>query len=240
MSLGQTLRFVLAAVIAAAGCTTGPGKQVLGQVKVQHETEARRAAAPLRAAYVQDFDLEYQNVQTDSGIRGRIGVLQRLPRPLQGDPAEKAQMLVSTMSDCLVAEISDGGVPSQRLAQGAPRPADGWLIRGVFTEVGEGNRLHRAVIGFGVGASSMEVLVSVSDLARDPEHPFVLFGTVKDPNILPGGIVFLNPYVIAAKFVLGKNASERDVKKTCKEIANELGRFRDKYAGERATEGQKR
>ena len=47
-------------------------------------------------------------------------------------------------------------------------------------EVGEGNRLKRAGIGFGSGAMSMDLQVGISDLASpDPRGAFVVSGTAK-------------------------------------------------------------
>ena len=66
-------------------------------------------------------------------------------------------------------------------------------------EVGEGNRLKRAGIGFGSGAMSMDLQVGISDLASpDPRGAFVVSGT--------------------AKFVLQKSASERDINKTAEQF----------------------
>jgi hypothetical protein len=37
----------------------------------------------------------------------------------------------------------------------------GWCIQGVFTEVDQGNRLKRTTIGFGQGATKMDVQISI-------------------------------------------------------------------------------
>ncbi len=72
----------------------------------------------------------------------------------------------------------------------------------------------------------MEVQVMVSDLSGpNPRAPFVLFGTVKDPKKMPGAVITLNPYVAAAKFVLEKNATDKDIKSTAAQIASEIGRY---------------
>jgi hypothetical protein len=56
-------------------------------------------------------------------------------------------------------------------------------VQGVFTEVDEGNRLKRAGIGFGKGATSMALQIAISDLAgSNPRAAFAVFGTAKDPN----------------------------------------------------------
>ena len=39
---------------------------------------------------------------------------------------------------------------------------------------------------------------------------------------MPGAIVKLNPYVAAAKFVMSRNATERDVKQTASAIAKAI------------------
>lgn len=93
------------------------------------------------------------------------------------------------MSESIVKHLDEAGFPAQRLASDAELPKDGWLIGGIFTEVNEGNRVQRAVIGFGRGATSMEVQVWANDLVRTPAAPFIIFGTVKDPSHISGAVV---------------------------------------------------
>ncbi len=78
----------------------------------------------------------------------------------------------------------------------------------------------------------MEVMVAVNDLAQHPEAPFIIFGTVTDPSRLPGAAVTLNPYVAAAKFVMQKNATAKDVKHTSQEIVKELLKYKEKFEEE--------
>lgn len=85
------------------------------------------------------------------------------------------------------------------------------------TEMNEGSRMQRAIIGFGKGEAGMEVQVSVSNLAGNPDAPFIIFGTVKEPGHMPGSVVTLNPFMAVAKFAIQKNASERDVEQTAQE-----------------------
>jgi hypothetical protein len=157
-----------------------------------------------------------------------------LPQALH-DPGQHAKQIVDLTAESIVDDLNRSGVPASRLVPGAPRPANGWLVRGVFTEASEGNTLRRAVIGFGSGSPKMNVQVGVSDLADQPDAPFVIFGTVTDPERLPGGLVSRNPYVIAAKFVLEKDAPERDVKQTARAIAEEIVKLRQKALGAAAS-----
>ena len=46
-----------------------------------------------------------------------------------------------------------------------------------------------------------------------------------NPNRIPGALVMMNPYVAAAKFVLQKNATKRDIKRTAEEIAEQIVRY---------------
>ncbi len=225
---------LLLLVFVLMSCTSGAQIQaeraVLGGARIQSEQETGPPARPPRTVYVEDFVLDYQNVQADEGLRGRVGTLQRLPRLRpDADPAERARKLVDLLAQSLVTDLTEAGIPAQRLAPGAPLPADGWLLHGAFVEVDEGNRLRRAVIGFGSGGTQMEIMVAVDDLARTPIAPFIIFGTVTDPSKLPGAVVTLNPYMAAAKFVLEKNATDKDVKHTSKEIVNELLKYKQKF-----------
>ncbi|MCX5733153.1 MAG: DUF4410 domain-containing protein [candidate division NC10 bacterium] len=235
------LLMTLALSLLAFGCAgvTSSTEKVTGGVKVQSVQETGvQPTAPPRTVYVEDFELEHQNLQADEGVRGHVGILQRLPvlKPTTS-PAQEAHKLVSLMADSLVASLTEAGVSAQRIAPGAQLPPDGWLLHGAFVEVGEGNRLKRAVIGFGQGSTSMEVMVAVSDLVKRPIAPFIIFGTVKDPNMLPGAVVTMNPYMAAARFVMEKNAPEKDIKRTAKEIVAELQKYKDKFKQEAESSG---
>jgi uncharacterized protein DUF4410 len=125
-------------------------------------------------------------------------------------------------SATLVQELGKALVPAKRLPPGASLPQDGWLIRGHFVKVEEGNAAASAVVGFGMGAPHLEVVGDVSDLRTDPPVSFLTFGGTNKTRRMPGGIITKNPYVIAAKFVLAKGATERDVKQLATQMAGEI------------------
>jgi hypothetical protein len=67
----------------------------------------------------------------------------------------------------------------------------------------------------------MDLYVTLTDLA----HPdTALYNVAKDDNSGKkiGAVVTMNPYVAAAKFVMEKDAPEKTVKKTAKEISEQL------------------
>lgn len=223
---------LLSSFLASWACGTGGslnGRKVVGGIEVKHEEI--RGSLPQRTPriiYVADFKLDAESYSRDQGGRGalpgRLG--QRLPHPLAtGDPSERARQIVESMAQSLTQALRAKGMTAERLRdQNLPR--EGWLVQGYFTEVDEGNRLKRAAIGFGKGATSMDLQIAISDLAgSDPRAAFAVFGTAKDPNRIPGALVAMNPYVAAAKFVLQKNATERDVKRTAEEIAEEIVKY---------------
>lgn len=233
---------LLASLFGLSGCRSGANpytKELLGGIDTREATARgpQPRQAP-RTVYVADFALDAENLQGDQGVRGMLpgqvgggvvgGLGQRLPHPFaSGDPAREARQIVDTMARSLVDALTKKGLPARRIdVQGTPLPASGWLLQGMFTEVDEGNRFKRAVIGFGRGASTMEVQVGISDLASTkPTEPFMIFGTVKDPNKLPGAVVTMNPYVAAAKFVMEKNATGRDINNTAEQIVDEILKY---------------
>lgn len=219
--------FVCSAGLATVSVAGELTKKITGEVKVSTRTDGSRqpTAAP-STIYIQDFDLGYDATQQDTGERGRPVIGRILPRMSQrNDPAQKAKQLVELMSDSLAKGFSAKGIDARRCIPGTPLPPHGWLIRGVFTEIDQGKRVVRATIGFGAGSTEMELSVSVSDLAGNPDAPFIIFGTEKDPNRMPGAVVTMNPYVAAAKFVMQKNASEKDVKKTAAEVVERIAEY---------------
>jgi Domain of unknown function (DUF4410) len=174
--------------------------------------------------YVSDFELDAQDVKVDQGgIVGEVrpGILERPRKRREHDPQAQAEKFVDLMSQSIVNDLQKAGYKSERLATGVARPALGAWVHGVFTEVDEGNRVHRAIFGFGSGETKMTLFVSLTDLAR-PEKPLYDQSTSDTSGKKVGALITMNPYVAAAKFVMEKNAPEKTVKKTASEISANL------------------
>jgi hypothetical protein len=174
--------------------------------------------------YVSDFELDAQNVQVDQGsavAQRRPGILERPQKKEQQDPAAQAKKLVDTLSESIVSDLQKAGYKAQRLMPGDAKPSVGAWVHGVFTQADEGNRLHRAVIGFGSGQAKMELFVTLTDLAS-PQKPLYEASEKGASKDKPGAAISMNPYVAAAKFVLEKNAPEKTVKSTAATISKDV------------------
>jgi hypothetical protein len=71
----------------------------------------------------------------------------------------------------------------------------------------------------------MEISVNVCDVSISADQPFLVFGTGASSGRKPGAILLMNPYVAAAKFVMSKNASKKDIQKTGACIAKEIVKY---------------
>jgi hypothetical protein len=212
----------LAVIACLAGCGTGIGPH---QPKVTPATSVSPAAKTRPTiVYVTDFDLEFPpGSQNESTSLLRQGPLAQLRERFQGgDPVTKAHAAVGLMAASITEDLIGDGVPAQRLRPGDPTPTSGWLVRGVVTELDEGNQLRRALVGFGAGESELTLWVGVTDLTRNPDAPFYTLNASDGSGKMPGAIVKLNPYVAAAKFVMSRHASERDVKQTASAVAKAI------------------
>jgi len=173
--------------------------------------------------YVRDFELDAENVKVDSGVVGRVrpGLIERPSKREEHDPEAQAKKLVDTMSKDLISDLQKAGYKAQRLGPDDPAPTTGALVSGVFTEVDEGNRMHRALIGFGSGSAKMELYVTLSNLAN-PQKPLYNVTQEDTSGKRPGAAITLNPYAAAVKFAMEKNAPEKTVKKTASQISKEV------------------
>ena len=212
----------MVALVCLAGCGSGVGPH---QPKLTPMSSAEQAPKTRPAiVYVTDFDLEFpQGSQSQDSSMLRQGPLARLRERLQGgDPVTKAHAAVGLMATSIADDLVDDGVPAKRLYPGDPKPTSGWLVRGVVTELDEGNQIRRAMVGFGAGESELQLWVGVTDLARNPDAPFYTLGASDGSGKMPGAMVKFNPYVAAAKFVMSRHATERDVKQTASSIAKSI------------------
>lgn len=237
-----------------AGCQAqsgagGFGQKAAGAVRVEGARQYDvLPAKPVRVIYVENFRLDTKYFAGDEGVQGALpgggaglgvlsGIRERLPHPLANkDSQGQTQAVVQQLSSALIERFREQGLVARPFSpsQGG-LPREGWLVQGAFLKVNEGNRLNRAAVGLGQGASEMEVSVAVTDLGGDLRAPFLVFGTIKDPGRLPGGaatsIATKTPYAAAARFVMERNATLRDVNKTADQIAAEILKYKEQVEG---------
>lgn len=210
------LALVVSALALGPGCATSPAK----------------SAAPAGpAVYVADFELDAASIRHDAGrLSGKPGPVGRVGGRLSGasdDPVARAQELVDLMARSLVKDLSQAGFAASRLPAGSPVPAQGWLLRGAFVGVDEGNRLRRSMVGFGQGKTDVQVVASVHDLSRGTPAPLHQVTAEAQSGSKPGAAptLVVGPYGAAARFALAGGDVEKNVKQTAAAIAAEVGRY---------------
>jgi hypothetical protein len=187
-----------------------------------------------RLIYVADFAIDPGLVQTSSDLPSRItgregGVIARLRERTgvarQSDstnPEIEASQAVDQLAESIVTAFVRAGVPAERIATGTLVPADCWLLRGEFDKLSEGNRVQQSVIGFGAGQPEVQVSGAVVATRAGTASAILTFGEESQQHHMPGGILMRNPYVIAAKFVLSRGATGRDVQQLGASLASEI------------------
>lgn len=203
-----------------------PVAQVPGQAQAQLLT------AP-RAIYVADFDIDPSIVQTSTDLPSQMmqrgGMLSRLREGAglfrQADstnPQTEARQAVDELCQGIVSGLTGAGVPAQRLSAGTPVPPDAWVLRGRIDALSEGNRVQQSVVGFGAGEPHVEISGNIDAIQQGSEVTVLTFGDTSRTHHMPGGIVTRNPYVMAAKFVLSRGATSRDVQQLGGSLASEI------------------
>jgi Domain of unknown function (DUF4410) len=176
------------------------------------------AAAPDRSQriYITDFEL-------DSAAASSEAVATPSASPQAKASATQAQHLVKLMSDNLLKDFAKAGYTTKLLRPSDPRPDDGFLITGVFAQVGDDNRLRRAVIGSGQGAGALQLYVAAKDLAHFT--PPLYTADPADSNAhgaKPGAVIEINPNADAAKYSIEADVTDKDIKQSAQRISAEL------------------
>jgi hypothetical protein len=180
--------------------------------------------------YVSDFDLDAANIKAEHGLLPappKLPGLGEILPPLPGtpkDPQKLARGIVDEMSTALVKDLTRAGLNARRLRVQETLPTTGWLVRGVFTDVNQGNQLHRAVIGFGLGKTDLQVLVDINDLSQGAPRRFYEISTAADSGKAPGAgpTIVLGPAGVATRFVIAGQDLDRNVTQTALKIVAEV------------------
>jgi Domain of unknown function (DUF4410) len=184
-------------------------------VSVDKVQQADFPPAPPQHIYVQDFELPTEGVRVDRGGKAledfRRNFKQQLTR-------------------ALVERVNKRLRPSSALPDDADLPrAPAWLVTGRFVKVNQGSRALRAAIGFGVGGTKVETLVTVYDLSGPKPRPFLEFQTTGGTNAQPGaavGLVLPNYYLLAADVVVkGLPGLSADVIRTSRQVVAVLSEY---------------
>ena len=216
----------LVAIVAILGACLMAG---CGTAKVTGARDFTAApAGKPTVVYVADFDLLAQDIKHEPGILQQRsdspGPVRRLLPGAPKNPATRARELVDLMSSSLREDLNQAGFSAVRLRPGDSLPADGWFIRGVFTDVQEGNRLRRSLIGFGKGQTDLQVVTGIDNLAQGSPKPLYEIDTDASSSKAPGAAptIMLGPYGAAARYVMAGQDLERNVKQTASKITAEI------------------
>lgn len=216
----RALAAVSLVIICGVGCKSA-------QV-VSERDYAQSAVSKPATVYVADFVLWAQNIKPDqpllSGLPGAAG---RVGERLSGsstDPEVRAMEIVDVMANSLVKELKKSGFNARRLQPGTTFASEGWLLRGVFTAVDEGNRLRRVMIGFGEGQTDIQVIANVQDLSKGVPKPLYEIATDATSGGTPGAAptLVLGPYGAAARFVMAGKDLNKNIKQTAAQIAERM------------------
>lgn len=179
--------------------------------------------------YVTDFELDSAGAAADTE-RLATGAPQRNAPPPPASVSPKAsaspaqaQHLVKLMSENLLKDFAKAGYTARLLHPTDPRPDDGFLITGVFAQVGEDNRLRRAVIGSGQGAETLQLYVAAKDLAHFAP-PLYTADPPDSSTAKPGAVIEVNPNADALKYSIEADISDKDIKQTAQRITTDLAK----------------
>jgi hypothetical protein len=134
---------------------------------------------------------------------------------------QKASQSAGQLSADVVKEFTAQGFTAKRLEPGATLPTDGWLVRGTFYATDSGGNIIPTELLGGEQKPNTQLTVSVANLSKDPNAPFIVFGKAEALKG-QGAPVGWNPYVVAAKFVINQVESATDLEKLAGEIVQTI------------------
>jgi len=198
----------LAMILALAACA---GAKVADQT----QTAPTIAFARPRQIVIYPFAVNANQVTLNQSI------VQRAYRNVSGDDQSASQQKIATdtaSSVCLsvAANLTAKGYKAVCLQRGTHiRSSNSLVVDGEFTDISEGNRLRRLVIGFGIGASTLDTSVHVYQHTESGSQPLTDFTTHADSGKMPGAAI-MGPAGAAAggsaAVVVGANAAVGGVK----------------------------
>jgi hypothetical protein len=173
---------------------------------------------------VSDFELFSVPPPTNSPAASLPPANQQRPRtPAASDsveiPSIQARRLMDLFAGTLLDTLHKSGYNARRARGVAVQK--GALLRGVFAEPDERNRIRRALLGGTSMNPKFFLYVGIFNLAR-PDQPLYQLAAEQPGGNQFGPVITLNNYIPLAKYELDKNPTDEDVRKICAQIATSL------------------
>jgi hypothetical protein len=187
---------------------------------------------------VYDFATSPGEVRLDRGLSAKI-VEAAKSEPRSEQERELGQKVARALSDHLIKELSDLGLPAQRGSGEPPTSGNSILIEGQFVSIDEGNRTARIIIGLGAGRSDVETHIQVYLAREGGDQTLEKLDVSAKGSRKPGaaetlgvGAIMGNLVIAGAVTAVATTASETlggtveaDAKRTAAKIVKELKPF---------------
>jgi hypothetical protein len=141
-------------------------------------------------------------------------------------PYIQARRLIDFFSTTLLHTLQKSGYAAA--PQLGARPSNGVLIRGIFTEYDDMNRVRRAILGSASASPKFALYVGIFNLSH-PDQPLYEPAAVQSPDNRYGPIITLNNYIPLAKYELDKKPTQEDVRRICSLMVRDLSSLLDRF-----------
>jgi len=171
--------------------------------------------------YVSDFEL-FAAAATDPNKKNAAEPAKRPENPIYSDAeptAVQARRLMDAFAITLVEMFQKNEYTASRL--NGSLPPTGILLRGVFAEPDDVNRIRRSILGAGSTAPTFMLYVGTFNLAHE-DQPLYQLAPVQSPDSRFGPVISLNAYIPLVKYEVAKDPSVDDMRRICDQIVGGL------------------
>ena len=144
-------------------------------------------ASPPTQVIVYNFAISSNEVKLNQGIFQRAyRAVSMSTEEQQGAQAKSGHAAADALTEETVKQLQALGINAQKLDRGTAAPEGAVVIDGQFTNIDEGNRARRLVIGLGAGASKVDTQVNIYRVGQDSTDQLLNFTTHAESSKMPG------------------------------------------------------
>jgi hypothetical protein len=155
------------------------------QVSQQSSSAPVMASRPSQI-FVYPFAVSASDVSLNSGIF-QVAYRNMTDENQDAQQQDLARQTAHNICVQIAANLTAKGITTTCLERGVPPTGNNvLLLDGQFTDISEGNRLRRMVIGLGAGASKVDTVIQVIQKTDQGTSEIMDFATNADSGYMPG------------------------------------------------------